>query len=89
MIQARTLSRLITQVRGNQTESKNLISGDKPVKKLTLSRFEQIDLKKYRKLHSNLTGHQVTELIYPKKNRPKQSGNKRKNLHDKPDPKSI
>jgi hypothetical protein len=42
-----------------------------------------------RKLRSNLTRHQVTELIYPKKNRPKQSGNKRKHLDDKPYPKSI
>ena len=42
-----------------------------------------------RKLPSNLTGHQVTEVIYHKKNRPKQSGNKRKNLDDKPYPKSI
>jgi hypothetical protein len=42
-----------------------------------------------RKRPSNLTGYQVTELIYHKKNRPKQSGNKRKNLDNKPDPKSI
>ena len=37
-----------------------------------------------RKLPSNLIGHQVTEVIYHKKNRPKQSGNKRKTLDNKP-----